>query len=163
MRGAEFAIIIHLVATVSLWGLYHVQMFIVDVYIFPASTITTAGCVKKLVKCKIFRLERKKLLYTQCNFTHRFVAKQLFSRIYALPSVKFFALKLRLCKKERQISGMIAHCANCGRHYIVLHLRLTTKGALLSWYRWWFFEVKSGHWKDFKVWQVESQSCLSSV
>ena len=27
---------------------------------------------------------------------------------------------------------MIAHCANCGRYYNFLHLRLTTKGALLS-------------------------------
>ena len=44
------------------------------------TTITTAGCVKKLAKCRIFQSEREKLFYTQCkivhtvqNFTHSFI------------------------------------------------------------------------------------------
>ena len=60
------------------------------------TTITTAGCVRNLAKCKIFQLEREKTKF----FTHSF------SRIYLLSSVKFDGFKLRLCKKL-QIRGMM--------------------------------------------------------
>ena len=35
-----------------------------DAYLIFITTITTAGCVTNLVKCKNFRMEREKLLYT---------------------------------------------------------------------------------------------------
>ena len=41
------------------------------------TTITTAGCVKKLAKCKIAQLEQEKLLYTQFCRETTFVANLL--------------------------------------------------------------------------------------
>ena len=74
------------------------------------------------------------ILHTVYNFTFSdnfellgvtlrcFVARQLLSRIYALSSVKFFGLKLRLCKKRTNIryartSG--SGCAVVGNKFIV--------------------------------------------
>ena len=65
---------------------------------------------------KFSNLNVEQLLYTLCevlhtvkilqrvlDFTNSFVEKQLSSQIYALSSVKFLGLKLRLCKKKIKI------------------------------------------------------------
>ena len=69
-----------------------------DTYLIFVTTITTAGCVKNLAKCKNFQMEHEKLLYTQCEILHT-----VLSQIYELPSVKFLGLKLQLCQKIRNI------------------------------------------------------------
>ena len=70
-----------------------------DAYLIFITTITTAGCVTNLVKCKNFGMEREKLLYTQqCEILH-----MVLSQIYELSSVKFLGLKLQLCKRITNI------------------------------------------------------------
>ena len=71
-----------------------------DAYLIFVTTITTAGCVKNLAKCKNFQMEHEKLLYTQtqCEILHT-----VLSQIYELPSVKFLGLKLQLCQKITNI------------------------------------------------------------
>ena len=69
---------------------------------------------------KFSNLNVEQLLYTLCevlhtvkilqrvlDFTNSFVEKQLSSQIYALSSVKFLGLKLRLCE-EKKIKIMYA-------------------------------------------------------
>ena len=56
--------------------------------------VTTAGCLNVLAKFKIFQLKCKKLPFTQ------FCRKTNLLQIHALSSVKFFGLKLRLCKQN---------------------------------------------------------------
>ena len=51
------------------------------------TTITSVGCVKNLAKCKFPIRTQKPALHP------------VLSRIYALSSVEFLGLKLRLCKK----------------------------------------------------------------
>ena len=59
------------------------------------------------------------------NFTHSFVARQLLSLIYALSSVKFLGLKLRLCKKDmRYAKHFFVHIScnisNCGLNMFLI-------------------------------------------
>ena len=50
----------------------HTYIMIMMIFV---TTITIAGCLKNLAKCKNFQMEREKLLYTQCKFYTRFCRK----------------------------------------------------------------------------------------
>ena len=83
-------------------------------YLIFVTTITTAGCVKNLAKCKNFQMEREELLYTKCKIWHTVLSQFMNFQVW-----NFLAWSCN-CVKKMKLSGMGGWALyNCKRRMII--------------------------------------------